>query len=190
MAGKNGDGFKPLARFIHEAGQLKKFPRSGWLSIGIKSPESIADHSWRTALIGFILARMEGADEKKVLELCLFHDLHETRIGDLNYVSRRYVKKDVKAAVGAELSGVPSGPEIKSLVLEFSAQKTKESLIAKDADLLEMIAQARDYMDSGNSYAKEWIPAAKRALKTKSARRLAGALETASSNEFWLSFKE
>ncbi|MDD5317583.1 MAG: HD domain-containing protein [Candidatus ainarchaeum sp.] len=185
MGGKNG--FHASARFIHEAGQLKKLPRSGWLSIGIKNPESVADHSWRTALIGFMLARMEGADEKRVLELCLFHDIHEARVGDLSYVSRRYVRKDAESALGEQLEGVASGKEIGSLAREFAAQETREAAIAKDADLLEMIAQARDYVDSGNGYAREWIPGAKKALKTKSGKALAQALEKTDSNEFWLS---
>jgi len=52
-----------------------------------------------------------------------------------------------------------------------------------------MIAQARDYIDSGNSYAVEWIKDARRKLKTRSARRLAAALSRISSNEFWLHLK-
>jgi putative hydrolase of HD superfamily len=178
--------FRALARFIHETGQLKKNPRSGWLSINIANPESIADHAWRTSLVGFILARMEKADTERVMELCLFHDLHETRLGDLNYVSTRYIKKNSMKAVRDQLKGVFCAKEIESIMRELFACKTKEAIVAKDADLLEMIAQARDYMDAGNKYAEEWITDAKRKLKTKSARKLARELEKTSSNEFWL----
>ena len=181
--------YRPLARLIHEAGQLKKNPRSGWLSIGIKNPESIADHSWRTSLVGFLLARMEKADEKRVIELCMLHDLHETRISDLNYVSARYVKKDLNRAVRDQLEGVFCAKEIESLTKELLACKTREAIVAKDADLLEMIAQAKDYIESGNIYAKDWIRTAKARLKTKSAKRLATELVTTSSNDFWLSLK-
>ena len=45
-----------VAEFIEKAERLKLIPRSGWLKIGIKSPESVAEHSFRTALIKFILA--------------------------------------------------------------------------------------------------------------------------------------
>jgi len=178
--------FHAIARFIHEAGQLKKNPRSGWLSIGIKNPESIADHSWRTALIGFLLARMEGANANRVIELCLFHDLPESRLGDINYVSARYLEKDLVKATSDQLEGIFCADEISSLVREFAERRTKEAIIAKDADLLEMIAQARDYIDSGNAYAIEWIKDAKKKLKTRSARQLATALSKTSSNEFWL----
>jgi len=181
--------YRPLARLIHEAGQLKKNPRSGWLSIGIKNPESIADHSWRTALVGFLLARMEKVDANRVLELCVFHDLHETRISDLNYVSARYVKADTMRAAKDQLAGVFCAKEIESLTKELLSCKTREAIVAKDADLLEMIAQAKDYMESGNIYAKDWIRTAKARLKTKSAKKLAAELEKASSNEFWLELK-
>jgi len=116
-----------IARFIHEAGQLKKNPRSGWLSIGIKNPESIADHSWRTALIGFLLARMEGADANRVVEMCILHDLPESRIGDLNYVSARYVKKDLTSAVSDQLNGIFCASEISSIISEFSARRKRRS---------------------------------------------------------------
>lgn len=177
---------RTLADFIYECGQLKKNPRTGWLSIGIKDCESIADHSWRTSMIGMLLAKLEKADEAKVLKLCLLHDIHEARIGDLNYLSARYVKKDGMKAVKGICEGVFCAKELESLMAELFAMKTKESIIAKDADLLDMIAQAREYMDSGNSYAKEWIPDAKRKLKTKSGKKLAGELMATSSNSFWM----
>ncbi|MCS7130781.1 MAG: HD domain-containing protein, partial [Archaeoglobaceae archaeon] len=40
-----------LVKFIHEVGSLKLTPRSGWLKIGIEFPESVAEHSFRTAII-------------------------------------------------------------------------------------------------------------------------------------------
>jgi len=174
-----------LSDFIYECGQLKKSPRSGWLSIGIRLPESIADHSWRTAVIGYLLARLERANHQRVLELCVFHDLHEARISDLNYISARYVKKDGRKAVRDMVRGMFCEKEAESLMAEVFSEKTKESIIAKDADLLEMIAQAREYMDAGNPDAREWIRDAKRKLRTKSARGLAAELEKTSSNDFW-----
>jgi 5'-deoxynucleotidase YfbR-like HD superfamily hydrolase len=47
--------------FIFEAGVLKRAARTGWWFAGVKHPESIAEHSFRTALIGMMLAAMEGA---------------------------------------------------------------------------------------------------------------------------------
>ena len=175
-----------ISDFIYECGQLKKNPRTGWLSIGIKDCESIADHSWRTAVIGLLLAKLEKADEEKVLKLCLLHDIHEARLGDLNYLSSRYVKKDRMRAAKDICKGLFCAKEIESIMKELFEMKTKAAIIAKDADLLDMIAQAREYMDSGNKYAKEWIPDAKRKLKTKSAKKIAKELAATSSNSFWM----
>ena len=72
-----------LTNFLYEMGLLKRYKRAGWLIAGVDNPESIAEHSFRTAIIGFLLAVMEGADPAKTAALCLFHDTQETRIGDV-----------------------------------------------------------------------------------------------------------
>ena len=43
----------------------KRVKRSGWWVAGIDDPESVAEHSYRTALLGYILASLEGADPTK-----------------------------------------------------------------------------------------------------------------------------
>ncbi len=49
----------------------------------------MAEHSFRTAMIGYALAQMdEQADVGRVLQLCLFHDIPEARTGDMNYVNK------------------------------------------------------------------------------------------------------
>jgi len=178
--------FKELTRFVYECGQLKKYPRSGWLSISIPNPESIADHSFRTAVIGFFLSRLEGADAQRVLELCVFHDVHEARVGDQDWITSRYLEKDEQKAANDITKGLFCEKELKSLFKESSEKKTLESRVAKDADLLDMIAQAREYADAGNEYALEWIPEAKKSLFTKSAGKLAERLEKTSSNQYWM----
>ena len=51
-----------LTNFLYEMGLLKRYKRTGWLVAGVDNPESIAEHSFRTAIIGYLLALMEGAD--------------------------------------------------------------------------------------------------------------------------------
>ncbi|MEU1687764.1 HD domain-containing protein [Micromonospora sp. NPDC005707] len=60
--------------FIFESGVLKRAARTGWWFAGVKHPESIAEHSFRTAFIGMMLAAMEGADPARVSMLCVLHD--------------------------------------------------------------------------------------------------------------------
>jgi len=72
-----------IAKYVYEIGQLKRVKRSGWWVAGIDNPESVAEHSFRTALLGYILASLEGADPQKTAMICLFHDMGEARINDL-----------------------------------------------------------------------------------------------------------
>ena len=43
-----------VARFLYEAGTLKQTKRTGWWMAGVRDPESVAEHSWRTALLASI----------------------------------------------------------------------------------------------------------------------------------------
>ena len=81
-----------IVDYLFEAGMLKRLPRTGWLNAGIKHPETVAEHSHRTALLGAVLAVMEGADPAKVALMGVLHDTQETRVGDIAYIGRRYLK--------------------------------------------------------------------------------------------------
>ena len=50
------------ARLLYEAGTLTHVRRTGWWMAGVRDPESVAEHSWRTAVIATILAERQGAD--------------------------------------------------------------------------------------------------------------------------------
>lgn len=65
------DNTASAMRFIFETGVLKRAARTGWWFAGVTQPESIADHSFRTAIVGMMLAAMEGADPAKVTMLCV-----------------------------------------------------------------------------------------------------------------------
>ena len=80
-----------LTNFLYEMGLLKRSKRTGWLIAGVDNPETIAEHTFRTAIIGYLLAQMEGADPHKTATLCLFHDTQESRIGDVPSVGKAYV---------------------------------------------------------------------------------------------------
>lgn len=77
--------------FFFEAGELKRVKRSGWWTAGIKDPESVAEHSYRTAIIAFVLAKMEGLDANKLCTAALFHDLREARLLDRHKISQKYL---------------------------------------------------------------------------------------------------
>ncbi len=75
---------KELLNFLIEVGKLKKIPRKGWVLIGVKNPESIAAHSFREAIMAWVLAKEKGArfNIERILKIALIHDLCELYAGD------------------------------------------------------------------------------------------------------------
>lgn len=164
--------------FIFEAGVLKRAKRTGWWFAGISDPESIAEHSFRTAIIGTILAAMEGADPARVALLCVLHDTQETRITDIPHIGRRYLTSVNNEVVTADQ--VAAAPEsVQTTVLdavgEYEAGQTPEAIVARDADKLECLVQAVEYRHQGNASMQRWIDSSLAAIKTESARHLAEA---------------
>jgi len=45
-----------LIDLILEIGKLKEVLRTGWTKKGIKNPESVAEHTWRVAILALILS--------------------------------------------------------------------------------------------------------------------------------------
>lgn len=69
--------------YLLNAYRLKDRPRTGWVLRGIDRPESVAAHSWGTALLCLLFADDAGVDRAEALEIALTHDLAEAEIGDL-----------------------------------------------------------------------------------------------------------
>lgn len=181
---------KAIADFLFEVGMLKRTPRSGFQFLGSGS-ETVAEHSFRSAVIGYVLGRMSGdlAIDRVVL-MCLFHDLVEARTGDLNYVNKKYVKADEEAAVLDQTAELFFGQEIRNLAQEFNERNTPESDAAHDADQLEMILQLKELADLGNRYSPEWISAAVKRLRTDNGRRLARSILHTDFSAWWFKEKE
>ena len=156
-----------LTNFLYEMGLLKRYKRTGWMIAGIDNPESIAEHSFRTAIIGYLLAVMEGADPAKTAALCLFHDTQETRIGDVPSVGKAYVVTAPNPEVTADqVTGFPAeaGQAVRELVEEYEARQSLEARLAKDADKLECLIQAREYQAQGHEDVPPWIETSAAAL--------------------------
>ncbi|MEW2087052.1 HD domain-containing protein [Streptomyces sp. NPDC005283] len=172
------DEAKGTAGYLLEMGMLKRAKRSGWWIAGVKDPETIAEHSFRTAVIGAVLALMEGADPAKVALLCTFHDTQETRVSDIPHIGRRYLtaasNEDVTAdQVSAAHHSVRVG--IQRIVEEYENSSSLEVLVAHDADKLECLVQAVEYREQGHQNVQNWIDTSAANLKTPSAQALAEA---------------
>ena len=174
-----------IAEFLFEAGMLKRTPRSGWQFLG-RGRESVADHAYRTAVIAFALARLDGGvDTDRVIRMVLFHDLPEARTGDLNYMNQKYVQVDEERAARDLAAGLPFGPEVLALVQEFRAQETREAILARDADQLDFILELKTHLDAGNGEARDWLPFAVQRLSTEAARELVTTILETDSSSWW-----
>ncbi|MCP4668473.1 MAG: HD domain-containing protein [Deltaproteobacteria bacterium] len=180
---------KRIAEFLFEVGMLKKTLRTGFQFLGT-GRESVADHSFRTAVIGYVLASEEpDADRGKVALMCLFHDLPEARTGDQNYVNKRYVTSDEDKALGDQVRDLRFGREITALIKEYNASATLEALLSKDADQLDLILELKGQLDLGNSNAKEWLFYAVKRIQTENAKKLAQEILSTHSTDWWFEKK-
>ncbi|MCX5850548.1 MAG: HD domain-containing protein [Deltaproteobacteria bacterium] len=180
---------KEIANFLFEVGMLQKTPRTGFQFLG-SGGESVAEHILRTLFIGYTLCKLEPrVDELKVLKLCLFHDLTEARTGDMNYVNKKYVSVDEDKAARELAEALFFGDDIRAMIVEFNEKKSQESLFAHDADQLALIIKLKEYGDLGNKYSGEWIEFAIKRLTTSPARKLADAIVSTDSSEWWFKDK-
>jgi len=174
-----------IVDFLFEAGMLKRTPRSGWQFLGSGS-ESVAEHVFRTTMIAFVLARLNGeVDTDRVNRMALVHDLPEARTGDLNYMNQKYVQADEDRAASDMAAGLPFGDEILALIDEYRCQNTPESMVVYDADQLEFLLQLKENHDVGNPQAVDWMPFVVRRLKTETGKRLAERIIAGNSAQWW-----
>lgn len=167
-----------VATFLHEMGQLKQLPRSGWLLLGIANAESVAEHSFRVGVIGLLLATMDGADAGRAMALALLHDIHETRIGDVPSVGRAYVTTSAPEVITAHQTGdMPSlmAKAIQELTAEYEANQSAEARLAHDADKIETLLQAVEYGAQGYD-TDTWRENSVAALRTGAGKQLAQAI--------------
>ena len=170
------DEARDITAFLYEIGQLKRYPRTGWLAAGVPRPESVADHSYRASVIAAVLATMEGADPQRAAFLAMWHDSQETRTTDLAHLTKKFVTPVPNDSVTqSQVTHLPSrlAGVITAAVAEYEARETPEARCARDADKLELLLQAREYTDQGHPGLRPFMDSACNALQTGSARDLA-----------------
>lgn len=178
------DRLTRLADLCFEAGMLRRTPRTGYQFLGTGA-ENVAEHSFRTALLGFMLAQTAGADPYRTMALCLFHDLPEARTGDFNYVNKLYNRCDARRALADALAGTGLTDTVLPLHDELEAAETEEARLAKDADQIDLIANLKEELDLGNRYAQDWIEAAIARLRTEAGRSLARTIAATDHAAWW-----
>lgn len=181
---KGRDELTRLADFLNECGMLRKTPRTGYQFLGSGS-ENVAEHSFRTAVIGHILALRAGADVARTTYMCLFHDLHEARTGDFNYVNRIYNNSDRTTALKHATGGTGLEEEILGYWEELEETTSLEARLAQDADQLDFILNLKEEADLGNKYAQEWLDIAVQRVRTEWGIELAQTIAKTDHKDWW-----
>lgn len=178
-----------IVDFLFEAGMLSKTPRSFSAFLG-SGEQSVAEHINRTAYIGYCLAKMAGnVDTGKVVTMCLFHDISESRISDLNYVHQKYTERHEDKAHTDLSNQLPFGNDVKGLIDEYEERKSPESVYSKDADNLEFLLTLKEQGDAGNGRAETWMPNILKRLVTDEAKALADRIVVTESDRWWFGDK-
>jgi putative hydrolase of HD superfamily len=148
---------KKIADFLFEIGTMKKLPRiHQQMLLSQDLSDNIATHSYRVTMIAWFLAKMEKVDVYKAVMMALLHDVGEIRSGDHNYVHKKYIKIFEEEVNKDQLGELPFADLFK-IRKEYSKKKSKEAVVAKDADLLDQILLLKEYAHQGVREAEIWL---------------------------------
>ena len=143
-----------LLEALHTAEKLKDTTRHCYTSKG--RHESVAEHSWRIALMAFWLRdEFPQADMDKVIRMCLIHDLGEAFTGDIPTFDKTEADEQKEGALLNEwVRSLPQpfADEMQALYQEMEERKTLEARIYKALDNLEALIQHNE------SDISTWIP--------------------------------
>ena len=138
---------------IKKIGKIKRIRRSGWVRENIPDPESVADHSYRVAVMAMIFGKHLNTDVDKLIKMILLHDLGEGTIGDkvvergvrVDSKSREKKDKEEVETIRQMFSSIENGNSFAQLQEESSRMQTREAKILKQLERLEMAVQALEY---------------------------------------------
>jgi putative hydrolase of HD superfamily len=144
----NQNNIEKFFDFLNQAGRLKDVFRYNEKRNGIK--ESVADHSWRLALMVFTVGEELnlGVDFLRSIKIALVHDIAESITGDIDAVllmEGKVMKEEKEAGEEAAMKKIKNmasekiGSEIYDLWNEYEEGQTREARFIKALDKLETL---------------------------------------------------
>ncbi|MBQ9664728.1 MAG: HD domain-containing protein [Oscillospiraceae bacterium] len=128
---------------LHVAERLKDTPRHCTTTKG--RTESVAEHSWRIALMAFLLRdQFSDLDMDKVIRMCLIHDLGECFTGDIPTFLKTDANRQTEDSLLSQwVQTLPAetASAMTALYGEMDAQATEEARLYKALDKLEALIQ-------------------------------------------------
>ncbi len=141
--------------FFLTVGLSKRLLRAGWVREHIQDPESVAEHSFRVAMLAMVLSDKLGykVDKEKLIKMALLHDLGEVITGDIIIERRELVdikKRDEKerserVGIRQIFDKIGEGESYAAIFDEMINRNTLEAKIFWQFDKLEMVIQAFEY---------------------------------------------
>ena len=136
---------------------LKNTIRTGWVKYhGIEKDkaETIADHSFSTAVLAYLFVRKyrPDLDADKVLKMALFHEFGEVYVGDIpmrDFPNPEEKREKEKEAFKKVFSNFDFGDEILAWWEEIEEEKTPEAKFVMEFDKFEAVLQAYLYKKEG-----------------------------------------
>lgn len=170
--------------------RLKTLYRQGWLHHGVDPAqgESVADHSFGTAILGLLLAAGpaggfsfggQSLDPGKIAVLALVHELGEAYAGDLtpgDGVAKAEKRRLEEEGLDRALAGFGGKDWLKAAWLDYEEGQSPEARFVRQVDKLEMGLQAAVYRSQGGLGMEEFFGSAKEGLGD---RALGAVLEAA-----------
>ena len=179
--------------FIQQAGVLMQMPMSHNRTLGTTF-DDVASHSFHTAIIAYVIARMEKLSHKDALvslSMGVFHDLLEARTGDRDFIEKNYTSANEKKAIKDQFEGLNFGKDLSNLIDEYEERESLIAKCAKDADSVQQMYQEWVLMWQGNKLAEKWFRVKQKLivprLRTDSARELVSSMKESNPHEWWWS---
>ncbi len=176
--------------FLYEIGTLRLIDRQ-WKRFLNPVAANLAEHHFRVIWLALIIAKHENAkNTEKILKMALVHDVSESRTGDVDYLSRQYVKRNEELGIKDILKDTVLEKEFVELWKEFDKLESIEAKIVKDADILDVDLEAKEQISQGVDVMQHLKDQRKflhtQKLQTKTAKKIAKALQISNVHDWHL----
>jgi putative hydrolase of HD superfamily len=167
---------------------LKKAQRRGWIARELDA-DTIAEHSYGVIVVGWYLATEEKVDVGKVIEMLLVHDLVMAKMEDVTPITGGYEEKEEleQKAKQQIAEQIPESLQEKYLKLfnEFNERKTKEAIVAREADKLETLLQGEAYEEKeGREIIGKFFDVYKKYFETDTGKKVLSEIKSRHEEKF------
>ena len=145
---------KNSLEFLIKVQKLKEMPRTGWVLMKVKNPETIAEHSFRVAFAACLLGQKKNnLNLKKIIKLSLLHDIGEVYAGDQTpFFYYQNLKREKKNDAKLLMKWIRLSKREKEKLGEIKFEREKNSLLKLISPLEASLK--REFFSSWSDYEK------------------------------------